>query len=78
MTQLFGVRYLCRTDEEEAYNPIDLAIRENPMSGMHGDLLKDGLAALGTLRKAMWVDPARLRSLELANNLELTDRSCTS
>jgi hypothetical protein len=52
-TQLFGIRYLCRTDEEEAYNPIDLTIRENPMSGMHGDLLKDALAALGTIRKAM-------------------------
>jgi hypothetical protein len=53
VTQLFGVRYLCRTYEEEAHNPIDLTIRENPASGMHGNLLKDALAALGTTRKAM-------------------------
>lgn len=53
VTQLFGVRYLCRTDEEEAYNPMDLTIRENSASGMHGKLLKDALAALGTIRKAM-------------------------
>jgi hypothetical protein len=52
-TQLFGVRYLCRSDEEEVYNPIDLTIRENPASGMHGNLLRDGMAALGTVRKAM-------------------------
>jgi hypothetical protein len=52
-TQLFGVRYLCRSDEEAAYNPIDLTIRENPKSGMHGNLLKDALAALGTIRTAM-------------------------